>query len=310
MKQDVKRTPPAFLHLFLKMSKTKPMGIVGLIILLLLLFMAIFAEQIAPYEINQVDLMSMLQGPSAAHPLGTDNLGRDILTNIIYGARVSVIIGFAATAVMLVISVLIGTLSALIGGKVDMLVQRFVDAWQCIPTMLVVLMAMSIIGRGTWQLIFSIGVPMGISSSRVIRSAVLTQRSSNYIESANVVGSSLLHTLLRHILPNIAPVIIITAATQIGQVILMESSMSFLGLGVPPGVPSWGSMLSQEGRAYMEVNPSLALWPGLALTLTVFGANIFGDALRDLLDPRLKGGGSYKANREKALKALRQKGII
>ena len=294
-----KKNPSGFLKFIKRLAKERPMGMVGLVIIILLLLMAIFAKQLAPYGINMVDLTSMLQGPSAKHLLGTDNLGRDILTNIIYGARISVIIGFAATALMLVVAVLIGSLSAVIGGKFDMIVQRFVDAWLCIPSMLILLIAMSLIGRGTWQLIVAIGVPMGINQSRVIRSSVISLRSSLYIESANVLGAGMWRILIRHIIPNIAPILIITAATQIGQVILMESSLSFLGMGVPPGTPSWGSMLSQEGRAYMELNPALALWPGLALTLTVFGSNMFGDALRDLLDPRLKGGvGSFAGKRE------------
>jgi peptide/nickel transport system permease protein len=289
------------------MAKTRPEGIIALVVILLMLIMGIFAEQLAPYGMNEVNLMDILQGPSAEHILGTDNLGRDILTNIIYGARISIIIGFSATAVMLFISVTIGALSALVGGKFDMLIQRFVDAWMCIPSMIVLLMAMSLVGTGTVQIIFAIGITLGINSSRVIRSAAISVRANKYIESATILGASLFRILLRHIIPNIAPILIINAATQVGQVILLESSMSFLGMGVPPGVPSWGSMLSQEGRAYMEINPALAFWPGLALTLTVFASNIFGDALRDLLDPRLKGGvGSYCEPKDKKLKNLKQ----
>lgn len=285
-----------------RMAVERPMGIIGLVILLVLFFTALFADQLAPYEMNQIDLLAMLKGSTPAHPMGTDNLGRDVLSNVIYGARISVIIGFASTAVMLTIAVVIGTSSAVLGGAFDMIVQRFVDAWQCIPSMLVLMMAMSIVGRGTLQLIFAIGIPMGIGTSRVVRSAVISLRSNLYLEAADILGASTWRIVYRHIIPNIAPILIISAATQIGQVILMESSMSFLGMGVPPGVPSWGSMLSQEGRAYMELVPTLALWPGLALTLTVFGANMFGDALRDLLDPRLKGGaGSFgkRRNRKK-----------
>lgn len=300
MKQEQKTRlrDRAFFKLFRRMARERPMGVIGMVILIVLLLTALFANQLAPYEMNQIDLMAMLKGSMPTHLLGTDNLGRDVLSNIIYGARISVIIGFAATAVMLAIAVLIGTSSAVLGGAFDMIVQRFVDAWQCIPNMLVLMIAMSIIGRGTVQLIFAIGIPMGISTSRVVRSSVISMRSSLYLEAADILGASTWRIVYRHIIPNIAPILIISAATQIGQVILMESSMSFLGMGVPPGVPSWGSMLSQEGRAYMELVPTLALWPGLALTLTVFGANMFGDALRDLLDPRLKGGaGSFAKKR-------------
>ena len=296
--QSTRLRDRALFKLLRRMVRERPMGVIGMVILLVLLITALFANQLAPYGMNQIDLMSMLKGSTPAHLLGTDNLGRDVLSNIIYGARISVVIGFAATAVMLVIAVLIGTSSAVLGGAYDMTVQRFVDAWQCIPNMLVLMIAMSIVGRGTLQLILAIGIPMGISTSRVVRSSVISLRSNLYLEAADILGASTWRVVYRHIIPNIAPILIISAATQIGQVILMESSMSFLGMGVPPGVPSWGSMLSQEGRAYMELVPTLALWPGLALTLTVFGANMFGDALRDLLDPRLKGGaGSFGKKR-------------
>ena len=273
---------------------------IGSVLSALMVLMILIGLVWTPYEPNAMSSADKMMGPCLQHWFGTDNLGRDVFSNVNYGARVSVIIGFAATAVMLAIAVLIGTSSAVLGGAFDMVVQRFVDAWQCIPSMLVLMMAMSIVGRGTVQLIFAIGIPMGISTSRVVRSAVISLRSNLYLEAADILGASTWRIVYRHIIPNIAPILIISAATQIGQVILMESSMSFLGMGVPPGVPSWGSMLSQEGRAYMELVPSLALWPGLALTLTVFGANMFGDALRDLLDPRLKGGaGSFAGKRKK-----------
>ena len=159
-KQETRLRDRSVFKLIRRMATERPMGIIGLVILVVLLFTALFANQLAPYGINQVDLMNMLKGSSAAHPMGTDNLGRDVFSNVIYGARVSVIIGFAATAVMLAIAVLIGTSSAVLGGAFDMVVQRFVDAWQCIPNMLVLMMAMSIVGRGTVQLIFAIGIPM------------------------------------------------------------------------------------------------------------------------------------------------------
>jgi peptide/nickel transport system permease protein len=228
--------------------------------------------------------------PSAQHWLGTDNLGRDELSNIIYGARVSVVIGLSATLLITVVSVVIGASSALIGGRFDLLVQRFVDAWLCIPGMLVLLIMVTILGKGTWQIVVAIGLPAGIGGSRMIRSAVFAIKENAYVDAARAVGSSTWSILTRHIIPNIMPVIIIGFSMMIGGAILMEASLSFLGFGVPPGVPSWGSMLSQEGRSYMEMAPMLALWPGLALTLVVWGTNMLGDALRDLLDPRLKGG--------------------
>jgi peptide/nickel transport system permease protein len=286
--------------LLIRLWREKPLGTIGLVIVLILLFTGIFADWLAPYRLGQIDLRSILTGPSAAHWLGTDNLGRDELSNIIYGARVSVIIGLSATTLTMLISVIIGALSALIGGKFDLLMQRFVDAWMSIPGMLILLIMMSILGRGTWQVIVVIAVPGGIGGSRMIRSAVFTIRENTYIEAGRAVGSSTWALLIRHILPNIMPVIIIGFSMMIGGVILMEAGLSFLGFGVPPGVPSWGRMLSVEGKMYMQTAPMLSVWPGLALSLVVYGTNMFGDAMRDLLDPRLKGGlGSYGGPRKK-----------
>jgi peptide/nickel transport system permease protein len=211
-----------------------------------------------------------------------------------------VIIGLSATVLTTVVSIIIGALSAQIGGMFDLVMQRFVDAFLCIPVFLILLIMVSIMGKGMWQIIVAIGLPMGIGGSRMIRSAVLGIRENTYIDAGRAIGCSTFTMLRRHILPNIMPVIIIGFSMMVGGAILMEASLSFLGFGVPPGVPSWGSMLSQEGRIYMEIAPPLALWPGLALTLVVFGTNMFGDALRDLLDPRLKGGlGRYGGPRKK-----------
>ena len=281
---------PFLVDLFIRLVKEKPMGTIGLAIVLVLLLTGIFADLLAPYPLGKTDLKHTLEPPSSQHLLGTDNLGRDELSSIIYGARVSVIIGLSATLLTTIISIIIGALSALIGGKFDLVIQRFVDAWLCIPGFLILLIIVSILGRGTWQIIVAIGLPMGIGGSRMIRSAALSIKENTYIDAGRAIGCSTWALLTRHILPNIMPVIIIGFSMMVGGAILMEASLSFLGFGVPPGVPSWGSMLSQEGRTFMEIAPTLALWPGLALTLVVYGTNMFGDALRDLLDPKLKGG--------------------
>jgi len=303
LKAETKRRNPVA-DILVRMFKEKPLGSIGLVIAIILLILGIFADfswgskewirGIAPYQMNKIDLLHALESPSTSHWLGTDNLGRDELSNIIYGARVSMIIGIVATAITTIISVLLGASSALIGGKFDISIQRVVDAFQCIPGMLILLIMMSILGKGLWQMIIAISVPMGIGGSRMIRSAVMGIKENVYVEAERAIGSTTMRLLLYHIVPNIAPVIIIGFSMQIGGTILMESGLSFLGFGVPPGVPSWGSMLSQEGRTYMELAPALAIWPGLAITVVVWGFNMFGDALRDLLDPRLKGGlGSY-----------------
>lgn len=291
---------PFLVDLFVRLWKEKPLGTIGLAIVLIMLLTGIFADWLAPYPMSKIDLFNTLAPSSAQHWLGTDQMGRDVLSRIIYGARVSVIIGLSASLLSTVVSIIIGALSALIGGIFDLVVQRFVDAFLCIPGMLILLIMMSIIGNGTTQVIMAIGIPMGIGGSRIIRSAVFAIKENTYVDAGRAIGSSTWSMLIRHIIPNIMPVIIIGFSMMIGGAILMEASLSFLGYGVSLGVPSWGSMLSQEGRIYMEIAPTLALWPGLALTLVVFGTNVFGDALRDLLDPRLKGGiGSYGGPKRK-----------
>jgi peptide/nickel transport system permease protein len=296
-----------WLDMLVRMLKEKPLGTIGLVIVAILLICGIFANWLAPYPLGKIDLLHTLSGPVPGHILGTDNLGRDELSNIIYGARISLIIGLSATALLTVVSVIIGSLSALIGGKFDIVIQRIVDAFMCIPGLLILLIMMSILGRGMWQMIIAISIPGGIGGSRMIRGAVLGIKENVYVDAERAIGCNMSTLLIRHILPNIMPVIIIGFSVMIGGTILMEAGLSFLGFGVPPGVPSWGSMLSQEGRQYMEIAPALSIWPGLALSVVVWGLNMFGDAIRDLLDPRLKGGlGRYGGSRQKkkAMKAV------
>ena len=302
-KQDASKRHGFWYDLFRRMLKEKPLGTFGLIVVIILLITGIFANFIAPYNLIYFDITNKLQGPSIAHWLGTDQLGRDVLSRIIYGARVSMYIGIAGTIMTSLISILIGVISGFAGGKIDLFIQRFVDVWMSMPGFLLLLTIMSIIGNGMLQIIIVIGITLGIGFSRVIRSAVIGIKSNVYVSAAESVGSSSTRTMLRHILPNIMAPIIINFTIGIGTVIMMEASLSFLGFGVPPGHPSWGSMLSAEGRQYMQQDPGLALWPGLALTLAVYGTNMFGDALRDLLDPRLRGGvGRYSLTEDEKKK--------
>ena len=275
---------------FIRLVREKPLGTVGGIIVLLLLFCGIFADVLAPYPMKEPHMYDRLTGPSWKYLLGTDQLGRDMLSRMIYGARVSVIIGLSATSVNMVVALLIGTTTGFFGGKLDIVVQRFVDAWMAFPGLLILITVMSLVGQGQLQTILVLGISGGIGGSRISRSAVIGIKENVYFQAAQAIGSPPLRTILRHVLPNImAPMIVIFTVT-IGGVIMAEASLSFLGFGLPPDVASWGGMLSGEGRAYMEMAPWLALWPGLALTLVIYGINMFGDALRDLLDPRLRGG--------------------
>jgi peptide/nickel transport system permease protein len=306
-KQVRKKSHGFWFDLFRRLIVEKPLGSFGLFIVIILFIFGIFANKLAPYGMNAIHLKDNLQGPSVNYLLGTDQLGRDILSRLIYGARVSMIIGLGATALMEGLAAVIGISTAYFGGKFDLFVQRFVDSWMSIPPFLLLMTVMSIVGSGMAQLIIIIGVTGAIGHSRLIRAAVLGIKSNMYVQATEAIGCGPVRTMVRHILPNIMPVIIISFTLGVGGAIMYEATLSFLGLGVPPGVPSWGSMLSNEGRAYMESNPWLALWPGLSLTVAVYGINMFGDALRDLLDPRLRGGVGRYNLKEKRVNKLKQK---
>ena len=284
---------------FGRLVREQPLGSAGGIVILLLVLVSIFADSLAPYRYEEIHLRDRLQAPTAAYLLGTDHVGRDLLSRLIHGARLSLTVGLAATVLTVVVAVLIGGTTGFIGGRLDLVTQRFVDAWMAFPGLLLLLTIMSIAGRGMLQIIVVLGVSGGIPASRVVRGAVLGVKENAYFQAAQAIGSSRRRSLLRHVLPNIAAPIIIIFSINVGGVIMSEAALSFLGFGLPPDIPSWGGMLSREGRQYMEIAPHLALWPGLCLTVVVYSLNMFGDAVRDLLDPRLRGRlGRYGAGRE------------
>ena len=284
----------------IRLVKEKPLGMVGGIITLLLFFTAIFADFLAPYGMNEIHTADMLAAPSATYWLGTDNMGRDILSRVIFGARVSVIVGLAASIIATIISLIIGIACGYIGGKLDLIVQRFVDAWMCIPSLILCMVIISMIGPGMTSVIIVVGIGKGIHRSRVIRGATMGIRENVYVQAAVAIGCPTTRIFTRHILPNIMAPIIVLFTTGMPVIILLEASLSFLGFGIPPPVPSWGGMLSGPGRLYMFLAPRMAIWPGLALASVVYGVNMFGDAVRDLLDPRLRGGvGRYGAKVKK-----------
>ena len=276
---------------FIRLVTEKPLGAACGIIILLLIFVAIFADVLTPYPYDEVHLYDIMKGPSTQYLLGTDHMGRDFLSRLIFAARISLLVGLATTALNAVVSTLIGGTSGFLGGKFDLVVQRFVDAWMCFPGLLLLLTLMSIVGRGVLQIILVLGIAGGIGGSRVVRGAVIGIRENVYFQTAEAIGSSRWRTLIRHVVPNIAPVVIIIFSINVGGTILSIASLSFLGYGLPFTIPEWGGLLSREGRESMETAPRLALWPGLCLTLAVYSLNMFGDAVRDLLDPRLRGGG-------------------
>ena len=277
---------------FIRLVREKPLGTISGIIILILIFVAIFADVLAPYEYSERHLADRLTGPSVRYLLGTDQLGRDLLSRLIVGARISLTVGLAATALNVVVAVLVGGISGFLGGKLDLGVQRFVDAWMAFPGLLLLLTIMSIAGRGLPQIIVVLGIAGGIGGSRVVRGAVIAIKENDCFLAARAIGTPGAATLMRHVLPNIMPVVIIMFSMSIGGVIMLLASLGFLGYGLPVSIPDWGGLLSREGRQYMEVAPRLALWPGLALTITVYSLNMLGDAMRDLLDPRLRGSES------------------
>jgi peptide/nickel transport system permease protein len=272
-----------------RLVKEKPLGAFGGVIVVGLLLCAAFAPWIAPYPYDETNVRQRLKPPSAQFYLGTDNLGRDLFSRIVYGARISVTVGFGAVALGVLLATILGVVSGYLGGTFDVLVQRVVDAVMAFPFLVLLLSLMAVLGPGLLNVILVLAVPLSANNSRIIRSATLAAKEHQFVEAAQAVGASHLRMILRYILPNVMAPIIIIATIGLGFAILAEAALSFLGLGVPPPYPSWGEMLSGSGRSYMYQAPWMAIWPGVAISLAVFGFNMLGDALRDLLDPRLRG---------------------
>ena len=286
---------PRPLGLVLLFCRRKPLGAIGAALVLGLIIMAVFANRIAPYTYDETIRGARMKPPSAQFWMGTDNLGRDIWSRVVYGARISVTVGFATIALTTLLATIIGVSSAYLGGTYDILVQRVVDAWISFPALVIVLSLVAALGPGLLNLILALSILGAAGTSRVIRGAALSTMQNPYVEAARALGSGHWRIVVRHVLPNVLATVIIVATIGLGTVILAESALSFLGFGIPPPYPSWGGMLSGSGRSFMYRAPWMALFPGAAISLAVFGFNMFGDALRDLLDPRLRGGGGRPA---------------
>lgn len=271
--------------------RRKPLGAMGGVLLAVMVALALGAEWVAPYGFDDADIFARLEPSTATHWLGTDNLGRDLLSRVIHGARVSMAVGFGGVALGLLGAMVVGLFSGYFGGVVDAVIQRVVDAFMCFPLLLVALTIMALLGPGLANVILTLGLVLAVRDSRVIRGAVMSVKLNLYVEAARALGAPHGVILRRHVLPNIFAPVIILATVNLGAVILIEAALSFLGFGVPPPHPSWGGMLSTAGVVHMLRAPWLAFWPGVALSLAVFSANMLGDALRDILDPRLRGTG-------------------
>jgi peptide/nickel transport system permease protein len=241
------------------------------------------------YSYDKQDLRARLQGSGSKHLLGTDQIGRDILSRLMYGARTAVMVSFGAVLISQVIGAGIGISSGFYGGAYDKILYRFVDVSQSLPGLVVLITIFGLIDSGLWQLVIVLGVYGGPINSRVVRGQTIYIMASPFIEAARIVGASDRRIMMRYLLPNVFALIILSSTVQLGFIVLLEATLSFLGYGLPPPFPSWGQMLSLEGRQYMRTAPGLAIYPGLAIGLLVFSYNLFGDALRDVLDPRLRG---------------------
>jgi peptide/nickel transport system permease protein len=280
----------------LRFARRKPLGAIGGVIVLALLVMAVFANQIAPYSYEQSIRGARMKPPSAQFWMGTDNISRDVWSRVVYGARISVTVGFATVALATLIATAIGVSSAYLGGAYDIVVQRVVDAWMSFPALVVILSLIAALGPGLLNLILALSILGAASASRVIRGAALSVIANPYVEAARALGAGHLRIVMRYVLPNVLATILILSTIGLGTVILAESGLSFLGFGIPPPYPSWGGMLSGSGRSFMYYAPWMAVFPGAAISLAVVGFNMLGDALRDVLDPRLRGGSGRGAS--------------
>jgi peptide/nickel transport system permease protein len=286
-----RHTPrPFFLDLLVRLFRQKPLGAFGFILIIILLAtaaVATFAPQWIPYGYNEQNVSIRLEGPSRAHIFGTDKYGRDVFSRVLHGARVSVAVGFGATAVALSFATVMGVVSGYSGGWFDTVFQRLVDTVMSVPAIILLLVIVTYARPGLLTVILALGITGSFRGSRIIRGNTIALRESPFIEATRVCGARASRIMLSHILPNLFPVMIVMATVDVGAAILAEATLSFLGYGIPPPLPSWGSMVSD--RQFMLQDPWISLGPGIALALTVFAWNVFGDAMRDLLDPYLHG---------------------
>jgi peptide/nickel transport system permease protein len=268
--------------------RRRPLGAVGAAIIIAMIVAAALASIIAPYDPLANDYGSMLQAPSAAHWFGTDSFGRDVLSRVIYGARAALWVGFASAFIGASVGAVIGVASAYFGGKTDLIAQRLMDLLLSFPLIILALVIVSVLGTGTANVISAITIPMLPRCALVVRSSALALREMPFVEAARALGFGPLRIVLRHMLPNVMAPYLIMLTAFLGQAILLEASLSFLGLGVSEPQAAWGLMLRGAAVDFAERAPWMAIFPGLAISLSVFAFNLFGDSLRDTLDPRLR----------------------
>lgn len=270
-----------------KRLKRNRMAMVGMVIIIVLILCAIFAPLIAPYRYDYQDYNAFLQGPSLAHPMGTDNFGRDIFSRVIYGARISIPIGLICVCISSLLGGAFGAVAAFYGGKLENLIMRFMDIYQSIPSMLLAIAIAAALGTGMRNLILAIALGTIPLYARVVRGAILTVKRKDYVQAARALGANTARLIIRHMLPNCVGPIIVQMTFSVAAGILTAASLSYIGLGIAPPTPEWGSMLN-AGKQYLQTYPHMLIFPGLMIMMTVLALNLFGDGLRDALDPRLK----------------------
>jgi len=273
-----------------KFVRTKPLGAASAAVILLMMLVALFAGTLARYDPYQGDYALQFARPSAEHWLGTDEFGRDLLTRIMYGARIALFVGFTASFAGCTLGALLGVLSAYWGGTVELLLERLMDILLAFPQLILALAIASVLGPAVQNVVIAIAIPIVPRVARVVRAAALSVKEHPYVEAVQGLGASRRRIVLRHIVPNVMAPYLIMLTAQFGGAILAEASLSFLGLGAAEPTPSWGLMLSGSGASYAEKAPWIAVFPGVAISLGVFGFNLFGDSLRDALDPKLRRG--------------------
>ena len=267
--------------------RRKPLGAASALLIVVIVLTAIFANVLAPYDPLDADPSVRLARPSAAHPFGTDDIGRDVLSRIIFGARISLWVGLLAVGIGTAVGMVIGLACGFWEGRLDMLLQRVMDAVQAIPGLVLALAIVSVLKPSTTNAMIAIAMVIIPGNSRIVRGAVMSAKQNRYVEAAQAIGCKQPRILLIHILPNVTAPILVIASIWLGNAILIEATLSFLGVGTQPPIPSWGLMLSSTGRAFMEQAPWLAIFPGMAISLAVLAFNLFGDTLRDAWDPKL-----------------------
>lgn len=271
-----------------RLARRQPMGTISALLIVALILIAVFASFVAPYNPNASVGRGLLRPGENGFLLGTDFLGRDVLSRIIHGARISLRVGVIAVAIGIVGGTFVGTISGYFGGMADLVIQRLVDSVQAFPALVLLIALISVVGANTNNAMLAIGVLLIAGTSRVVRAAVLTVRQLAYIDAARVIGVPNARIMLHHVLPNVLAPIIVLASIALGDAIIIEAGLSFLGLGTQPPAASWGQMLSGDGRQYMLTRPGLAIFPGLAIAVTVLAFNLLGDSIRDVLDPKLR----------------------